>query len=41
LVLPALCTLPLVAPFTGRVTPKQRVRPVLPRPEEAHPERFW
>ena len=42
LVLPAMCTVPLIAPFVGRITSKQREMPVLPTPEEAHrAERFW
>jgi len=42
LALPLLCTLPLIAPFTGLLTVRQRRRPLLPGSEDARKaDRFW
>ena len=42
LVLPALFTLPILAVFARRLTPKQRAEPVVPvGPEAKNSERFW
>ena len=41
LLLPLLCTVPLIAPFTGLLNRRRKER-VLPHPEEAvEPDRFW
>lgn len=42
LLLPLLCTLPIIYLFSGRVTRKQRSRPVAPAGEDAaNPEHAW
>jgi hypothetical protein len=42
MVLPLICTVPLVAPFTGLLGSARRRRPLLPRRHEAsRPDRFW